>query len=69
MRRKNNFTRITLIAHNCSGFDAQFIQRVILNGSKIEKIDMYRIRFIDLIKIFRIFRYELTEKNEKYEKR
>ena len=64
VRRKTNFTRTTLIAHNSSGFDAQFILQaliknfdkdvpnVILNGSKIVKIEMYRARFIDSLNYF-----------------
>ena len=64
VRPKTKFSRITLIAHNSSGFDAQFILRalierfdkdvpsVILDGSKIAKIDMGRSMFIDSLNYF-----------------
>ena len=64
VRLKTKFSCITLIAHNSSGFDAQFILQAlikyfekdvpsaILKGSKIVKIDMYRTRLIDSLNYF-----------------
>lgn len=74
----DKFTRVIIIAHNAQRYDSHFILRylyanssvwklnqdsLIINGSKIMKIQIGRYRFIDSLNFFNVGLAKLLENN------